>query len=314
MLSVVSPVYEAEAIVPELVHRIGEVMQRLGGPYEIILVDDGSSDGSWPAIEAACRTDRHVKGIRLSRNFGQHYAITAGVNAATGDRVVLMDCDLQDDPEHIAVLMRKMDEGYDIVFTKRLNRGHALHKTINTRIFNWLFRLVSDRQYDIDMGSLVAFSGKVRRAFSSMKEHDRLYVQMLKWLGFRSTFVEVEHRPRHSGRSSYTLGRMMTMAVQGWTSHSDKLLRTSVYLGLTLAAIAFLGTVAIVVLYFIQDFQAGWPSVIVTILFSTGLILTSLGIAGIYIGKTFQQVKDRPLYIVDTRLNFDGDEGRESNP
>ncbi|MDX1628903.1 MAG: glycosyltransferase family 2 protein, partial [Fulvivirga sp.] len=223
-LSVISPVYMAEKIVPELVKQVKSAVKGLTEDFEIILVEDGSKDNSWGAIEAECSKDKRIKGIKLSRNFGQHYAITAGINAAVGDNIVLMDCDLQDNPKHIQVLMEKRNEGYEIVFTKRKKRKHGLIKTLNSKIYNALFRIFSDKNYDINIGSLVLFSKRVQKEFLRLKDAERLYIQFLKWLGFETTTVEVEHNPRWEGKSSYNFFKLVKLGIQGWTAHSDKLL------------------------------------------------------------------------------------------
>lgn len=311
-ISVVSPVFNAENIIEELVERTVSSLKQIANNYEIILVDDGSSDQSWEKIIEQSKKYSNLRGIKLSRNFGQHYAVTAGVRASSGKMVVLMDCDLQDDPKHIEILHKTIHSGYDIVFTKRIRRKHSFFKLITATIYNWLFRLLSDRNYDINVGSLTAFTNRVKIEFVNLGEQDRLYIQMLKWLGFKSTYIEVEHRKRVSGNSSYSFLKLLNMAVQGWTSHSDKLLRSSIYLGFALAGFSFLGIIGIIILYFLRGFQSGWPSMIVTILFSTGLILISLGVTGIYIGKIFQQVKNRPLYIVESHINFEDDSKKNS--
>jgi glycosyltransferase involved in cell wall biosynthesis len=304
-ITVVSPVYNAENIVDELVTRTVRELQEITPDFEIILVEDGSSDDSWRKIEDQCKTTSRVKGIKLSRNFGQHYAVTAGITHAKGDVVVLMDCDLQDDPRHIQTLYNKLNEGYDIVFTKRLKRKHSLFKSITAFLYNILFTLFSDKRYDIDVGSMVMFSRKVRDEFVKIKDHDRLYIQLLKWLGFRSVYVYVEHNPRFSGKSTYSFFKLVNIAVQGWISHSDKLLRLSVYIGFVFSSISFLSIIYIVTMYFIEGFQSGWASLAVLVLMSTGLILISIGVVGIYLGKTFQQTKDRPLFIVENAINID---------
>ena len=303
-VSIVSPVYRAEKILHELVRRIQTVFEKTDHEFEIVLVEDHSPDNSWTVIEGICTHTPEVKGIKLSRNFGQHHAVTAGVAEATGDVIVLMDCDLQDNPNHILSLIEKYEEGYDIVFTKRQERKHSFFKRFTAFLYNSLYSLLSDKKYDTNVGSLTLFSKKVQQVFNQLKEQDRLYIQLLKWMGFSHTYVEVEHNERYEGTSSYNLSKLLAMAVRGWTSHSDKLLRLSIYFGLTLSGLAFIGIITVLVKYFLHGFQSGWPSIFVLILFSTGVILISIGVTGIYIGKIFEQVKDRPLYIIDKKLNL----------
>lgn len=303
-ISVVSPVYKAGKIVDELVRRISQEVSKITEEYEIILVEDCGGDDSWKKIEENCAADKRVKGIKLSRNFGQHYAITAGLREATGDIVIIMDCDLQDDPEHIAKLYDEYKKGYEVVFTRRIGRKHSFFKMITAKIYNSIFRLFSDKNYDLNVGSLTLISSRVKDEFIKLKDQDRLYIQLLKWIGFKSAYVPVEHRPRYEGKSTYTVSKLFVTAIQGWTSYSDKLLRMSIYTGLFISAISLLSGIYIVVSYFLKSFQPGWPSLIVAILFSTGLILMSIGIAGIYIGKIFEQTKGRPLYIIDEKINL----------
>ena len=303
-ISVVSPVYRAEKIVDELVRRLSSSLSKITDNYEIVLVEDGGGDNSWKEIEKNCSSDKKVKGIRLSRNFGQHYAITAGLNEASGDIIVILDCDLQDDPEHIEKLFKEFNNGYDVVFTKRIGRKHSFFKMMTAKIYNSLFKIFSDKNYDLDVGSMTMISKRVKDEFLRLKDQDRLYIQLLKWVGFRSTYVSVEHRERYEGTSTYSLSKLFVTAIQGWTSYSDKLLRLSIYSGLIISFLSLLAGMSIVLSYFLLKYQPGWPSLIVAILFSTGLILMSIGITGIYIGKIFEQTKERPLYIIDEKLNL----------
>lgn len=305
LLSIISPVYRAEKIVDLLVERIKEEVSKITDNFEIILVEDGSPDNSWEAIERNCKQDTRVKGIKLSRNFGQHYAVTAGVEIAQGATTVIMDCDLQDDPAHIHLLYQKYKEGFEIVFTKRIGRKHSFFKLITAKIYNFLFLWFSDSSYDTNVGSLVLFGEKVRTEFLRIQDKDRLYIQLLKWVGFQSTYIPVEHRNRQEGTSSYSFFKLVNIAVQGWTSHSYKLLKVSVYLGFFFLLVSSMGILSMVFLYFYKGFQLGLASVSLLLMFCTGLILISIGITGIYIGKTFEQSKNKPLYIIDKQLNIE---------
>lgn len=303
-ISVVSPVYRSEKIVDELVKRLSESLSKITENYEIILVEDGGGDSSWKKIEENCYRDKRVKGIKLSRNFGQHYAITSGLSMASGNIIVIMDCDLQDDPDHINKLLDEFGKGYDVVFTRRIGRKHSFFKMITAKIYNSLFKMFSDKNYDLNVGSMTMISSRVKDEFLKLKDQDRLYIQLIKWIGFRSTYVPVEHRERYEGSSTYSISKLFVTALQGWTSYSDKLLRLSIYTGLIISVLSLLAALSIVLSYFLLSFQPGWPSLIVAILFSTGLILMSIGIAGIYIGKIFEQTKQRPLYIIDEKINL----------
>ncbi|MDQ3194454.1 MAG: glycosyltransferase family 2 protein [Bacteroidota bacterium] len=304
-ISIVSPVYKAENIVDELVKRIDEEVSKLTSDYEIILVEDGGGDNSWRKIEENCKKNSKVKGVKLSRNFGQHYAITAGMKESSGSKIVIMDCDLQDDPVHIKKLLDEFNKGNDVVFTKRIGRKHSIFKLLTAKVYNSMFKLFSDKNYDVNVGSMTMISERVKNEFLKLKDQDRLYIQLLKWVGFKSSYVQVEHRERFEGKSTYSIPKLFVTAVQGWTSYSDKLLRLSIYSGFLISMLSLIAGIIIVLLYFLNRFQPGWPSLIVAMLFSTGLILMSIGIAGIYIGKIFEQTKDRPLYIIDKKVNLD---------
>jgi len=304
-ITVISPVYRAERIVDELVKRLQEELSKITELYEIILVEDCGPDNSWQKIEDNCLKDNRVKGVKLSRNFGQHYAISAGMQLAKGKAIVIMDCDLQDDPQHIHSLYAKFKkEHFDVVFTKRKNRKHSFFKYLTAKLYNLLFSFFSDKNYDVNVGTMVLFSERVKEEFNKLNDKDRLYIQLIKWVGFPSTFVTVEHNERFEGNSSYSFSKLIIIAIQGWTSHSDKLLRLSIYTGFAFSILAFLVGIGIGFMYFFKGFQPGWPSLFLGLLFSTGLILMSIGVTGIYIGKIFEQVKERPLYIIDKKINM----------
>jgi len=302
-ISVISPVYKAERIVNELVFQIDKHLSEITNDFEIILVDDGSEDNSWQKIAENCKLNKKVKGIKLSRNFGQHNAIAAGSMEASGDYIIIMDCDLQDDPKHIQKLLTKLKNGYDIVFTSRLGRKENLFKLISSKLFNLLSRILSDIPVDLNEGTLFGFNKKVQTSFNHFKDPDRLSIHILKWLGFNSTTIEVEHKDRFQGSSSYNFNKLVKLALQGLTSHSYKLLRLSIYFGFILALIAISLGMFVIIRYFTHNFNPGWPSIIVTILFSTGLILISLGIVGIYVGKILAQSKQHPVFVVQNEIN-----------
>jgi polyisoprenyl-phosphate glycosyltransferase len=305
LLSVVSPVYRAEGILAELARQITASCAAITQDFEIILVEDGSPDNSWQKIEEACRSDKRVKGIKLSRNFGQHYAITAGLQESHGDYVVVIDCDLQDNPKYIADLYQKAKEGYDIVFTKKQKREHSFLKNLFARFFFFIFNWLADsQQATSDVGSYSLLSRKAVDAFCRIKDSHRHYLMILRVLGFRSTSISVVHEKRFAGKTSYSFSKLLKHAINGITSQSDKLLRLSIMVGLVYFFISVLAAAYLIIMYFVQGFKEGWASTIVLLLFSTGIILMSIGIAGIYIGKIFEQVKERPLYIIDRKINF----------
>ncbi len=306
-LSIVSPVYKAENIVDELVKRVVDEAQKITLDFELILVEDGSPDNSWKAIERNSVKDKRVKGIKLSRNFGQHYAITAGIDNAEGNFIIIMDCDLQDDPIYFIKLIDKAKEGYDIVYTYKESRKHSFFKNMTAKLYNKIFNYLIDNKSissDNNIGAYSLISRKVADAFMSYNDYHRHYLMVLRWLGFHTGYIKIEHKVRFEGKSSYTFSKLIKHAIDGITSQSDKLLRIFVGIGLTISTLSFLSILLIIIMYLTNGFKSGWASLIVVILFSTGIILTSIGVIGIYLGKTFEQTKNRPLYFIDKKINL----------
>lgn len=305
LISIVSPVYRAEKIVSELVRRIEEEVVKFTPNYEIILVEDGSPDNSWKAIENACMANTKVKGVKLSRNFGQHYAITAGLAKSSGDYVVVMDCDLQDNPKYIADLYEKAQMGYEIVYTIKKERKHSFFKNITASLYFKVYNYLSENQRaSKSVGAFSMLSRKVVNAFLSVKDTHRHYLLVLSMLGFSSSQIEIEHEKRFEGKSSYNLSKLIKHAIDGITSQSDKLLRISITIGFIFCLISVMLTIYTLYKYLFIGALPGYTSTTVLLLLSTGLILLSIGVAGIYIGKIFEQSKSRPLYFIDKKLNF----------
>jgi glycosyltransferase involved in cell wall biosynthesis len=304
-ISIVSPVYRSEKIIDELVRRIIEEVKKITDDFEIILVEDGSPDNSWTKIEENCLKDNRVKGIKLSRNFGQHYSITAGLEASKGDFVVVMDCDLQDNPKYISELYNKAQEGYEIVYTQKSERKHSFFKNFTAGLFFSVFNWLSDSQDAGKMvGSFSILSRKVVDNFIKIKDYHRHYLMVLRWMGFKHTYITIEHEKRYAGKSSYNFWRLLKHAVSGVTSQSDKLLYISITVGFLFFIFSIFAAVYLIYLYLEHGFKTGWTSTVVLILLSTGIILMSIGFTGIYIGKIFEQVKERPLYLVEKKTNF----------
>jgi polyisoprenyl-phosphate glycosyltransferase len=306
-ISIISPVYRAEKIVDELVHRIRNTMLRMEIPYEIILVEDGSPDGSWEKIAANASLYPEVKGIKFSRNFGQHYAITAGIRAAQGNYCVILDCDLQDNPDYIPELYARALAGNDIVFTTKKKRKHSILKNLSAGIFFKIFNYLTENKTaraDSTVGNYSLLSRKAIDAFCQIKDTHRHYLMVLRILGFKTDYLEIKHDDRFEGKSSYTFSKLVAHAINGITSQSDKLLRISITVGFSCFALSILWVFTLLILYFTHGLVPGYTSLMAVILLSTGLILMSIGIAGIYIGKIFEQVKERPLYFIDTKVNF----------
>lgn len=302
-ISVVSPVYRAAEIVEDLVCQIRQALEAITPDFEIVLVEDGSNDETWARIAGACQADQRVRGIKLSRNFGQHLAITAGLAHARGAYVVVMDCDLQDDPSFITALYAKAAEGFDVVLTVQRERAHGLIKRSFARLFAASMRWIGGGGSDWLMGAYSLLSRRAVDALLRIDDVHRHYLRLVQWLGFPVAYVPVEHRPRHAGKSSYSFRKLVRHAIDGWVSYSNRLLYVSVTLGFSFLLVAAAGVVLIVVLYFTHGFAAGWPSLAALILTCTGAILMSLGVLGLYIGRIFDQVRARPLYVIEQMLN-----------
>jgi glycosyltransferase involved in cell wall biosynthesis len=304
-ISVVMPAFRCRECIPELHRRLGAALSKLTSSYELIFVDDASPTGDWEVIAELARTDPHVKGVKFSRNFGQHFALSAGLDHTRGDWVVIMDCDLQDQPEEIDKLYRKAKEGYDIVLALRQNRqDNALKRWLSHWFYRVLERL-TDVKWDSRVGTFRIMSRTVVENFRSMREHLRFFGGMIQWLGFRTATEEVAHAPRFAGRSSYTLRSMLLLAVRAILSFSQKPLYVAVFLGLAIAAASFVaGTYLMARKIFFGIPVLGWASMMVSFYFMSGLILMNLGVIGFYVGGIFIETKGRPLYVVEKKVGL----------
>lgn len=302
-ISVVIPVYGCRAALPELHRRLTETLTQLTDDYEIILVNDSCPQNSWEVISEICDKDKHVVGIELSRNFGQIFAITAGLDASSGDWVVVMDCDLQDRPEEIINLYNKAQEGYDVVFARRAERKDTPMKIFVSKIFYSIYSFATDSKYDPAICNFSIASRKVIDSYCSMRETHRAYVAYIKWLGFKQTHIDVEHNDRHEGKSSYNFKKRMKLAMEILVSQSDKVLKFTVSLGFIITLISLIGIVFLIAHYFVHHTLSGWTSTIVLLCFFGGILEMSIGLVGIYVGNIFMQSKGRPLYIIRTIKN-----------
>lgn len=304
-LSVVIPIYGCRAALPELHRRLTEAVSTLTDDYELILVNDKCPQNSWDVIEEICSIDSHVKGIELSRNFGQMKAILAGLDYADGDWMVVMDCDLQDRPEEIPRLYAKAQEGYDVVFARRAVRRDNQLKVFLANLFYKVYRFATDIDYDGAICNFSIVKREVIEYYCKMRETHRGYVMYLQWLGFRQTSIDVEHNQRYEGESSYSLRKRVAMATDLLTSQSDKVLKMFARFGLLMSVVSFFMIIGLVIYHFVADVTIGWTSIIATIILVGGLIIMVMGIVGIYIGNIFIQTKGRPLYVVRQILNKD---------
>jgi len=298
-ISVVIPVYGCRSCLPELHARLQRTLSACAASHEIVFVDDGSPDGSWPVLEQLAQGDDNVRAIKLSRNFGQHAAITAGLEHARGDWIVVMDCDLQDPPEGIPRLLEAARSGYDIVLARRTGRRHSFFRRLSAYAFSVLMKMFNRALFDWSYGSFSAISRKVADEFVKLRERDRHYLFVLQWLGFRTTSIEYAHAERLEGESSYTVGKLVKHAFDGIFFQTTVLLRWIVYLGFLVSLSGVLLAAYFIYDYFTRSIYPGWTSIVVLTLVIGGFIITSTGIAGLYIGKIFDQVKQRPLYVVD---------------
>ncbi len=301
-LSVVIPVYGCAGCLEELIDRVGRASAEVTSAYEIVLVDDGSPDGAWERICELVPSEPRLRALRLSRNFGQHAAITAGIAESRGQRIVVMDCDLEDAPENIPRLWAKADEGHEIVFARRLLRQHSRFRRLAARMYFRLLNVFTRAALDGTYGTFSLIDRRVADGYLQVGDRSRHYLFILYWLGYRHASIEVEQGVRRTGRSSYTFGSLIRHAVDGLFFQTTVLLRWIVYFGF---AVAFTGVILagfFVYSYLNASAFPGWTSIAVLLLLLGGFIIISLGVTGLYIGQIFDQVKDRPLYVVDRRV------------
>ena len=305
-LSVVSPEYKGEKMVAELVRRIGESVQTITPDYEIILVNDASPDGTWEEILKACRADKRIKGINLSRNFGQHSAISAGLANAQGDWVVVMDCDLQDRPEEIPALYAKAQEGYDMVRARRVHKQFGFFKKLSSTLYHSAFDWLSGQKTDPAVGNFGIYSAAVVREFNRMPEYARTFETLIRYLGFNQAFLDVEHAARAEGKSSYSLGKLLTVSFNSSIASTNRPLKMAVSLGIGMSVLSLCMALYNVIAKWAGLITlSGYTSTVFSIWFVGGLILFVLGILGLYIGKIFDQTKGRQIYIVKDLVNFE---------
>jgi dolichol-phosphate mannosyltransferase len=305
-ISVVSPVYRGEKMVHELVTRVKDNVSKITNDFDIILVNDASPDLSWQMILKECAADKRVKGINLSRNFGQHRAITAGLNYAKGDWVIVMDCDLQDRPEEIPSLYRKVQEGYDIVQGERVERHDKFMKKLSSTVFNAVFSYLSGIKKDKKIANFGIYKQPVIKAVCQMPERDRGFGLLVNYVGFKSISIPIEHGNRFEGTSSYTLVKLLKLAFGSIISNTNKPLRMMTGLGFFLSFTSLFIALYNVIAYFLGIISfPGFTTTVFSIWFVGGMLMMQLGIVGLYIGKIFDQVKGRPLYVIMDEVNVE---------
>lgn len=300
MISIVSPVYRSEKILPILVSEIAKLANKIGQDYEIILVDDRSPDGSWEVMKNLSEENKNLKIYRLSRNFGQHATIIAGLSKAKGEWIVVMDCDMQDQPKEIEKLYEKALEGFDVVLARRELRIDSFFKRLSSRLFYKVFNYLAGIQINNEIANFGIYNKKVIQSILTINDNIKFFPLFVNWVGFKTTNVSVEHSSREEGTSSYNLSKLFSLAFNVIVSFSDKPLKIFVGFG------AFISLLAILVggYFMISFFQGkitepGFSSLILSIWFLSGVIISCIGVVGIYLGKTFNQTKNRPVFIID---------------
>jgi glycosyltransferase involved in cell wall biosynthesis len=302
-LSIVIPVFNESELIKELVKRVKSNTETITTDYEIILVDDGSNDSTWSEILREANLEKRVKGLKFSRNFGHHYAITAGLHQSSGKWVVVMDGDLQDRPEVIPQLFKKATEGFDVVFVSRQNRPEKLYYRLAQKVFYWLLRNLSGIDFDSRQANFSIINRKVVEAFKSFPENARFYGSTIKWLGFKRTQIFADHGQRFSGRPSYTLKKRIKLATDIILAFSERPLKFAIGLGTLMSLLSFIFIFWILYrVIFLEYIISTLVSLVTVMFFSTGIILIVIGITGIYIGEIFRQVKNRPLYIIEDKI------------
>jgi glycosyltransferase involved in cell wall biosynthesis len=304
-LSVVVPVYACEESLPELHRRLTETLAWTHGSYELVFVEDRGPDGSWKTLRDLADADPHVRAFRLSRNFGQHLAITAGLAQSRGRWVVVMDCDLQDPPEEIPRLYAKASEGYEVVLARRLRKRASFFRRWASSFYFFLLNTFSKTSIDPGHGSFSIISRKVVDAYLKFKDRDRHYLFVLYWLGFDRASIEYGHAERATGKSSYNFRRLLSHAIGGMFFQTTVLLRWVINIGFALAFAGVGAAVYFVVARASGTAYPGWTSLAVLLLVLGGLIIISTGVTGLYIGRIFNEVRERPLYVIDESTEDD---------
>jgi dolichol-phosphate mannosyltransferase len=301
LLSVVSPVYQAERCIPELCGRLISTLSRISDDFEILLVEDRSQDQSWKCIQEESAKDDRVVGIRLARNFGQHRAITAGLDVAEGDWVIVMDCDLQDPPEKIQDLYDKAIQGFEIVLAQFVERTEPRVRQYRSKLFWRLLSWLAGIEFDPRVGNFRIMSQRVVRNFRRYREQLRFLGGITSLMGFTTTSVTMTRDQRFLGETSYNFSDLLRIAIQMVMAYSDKPLRLSIAAGLIMAGLS-VGAGVIILLLRLFDVitVSGWASVMVSLYFIGGLIIANLGFIGYYLGRTYDESKDRPLYIIES--------------
>lgn len=308
--SIVIPAYNEEAVIAESYKRLKAVMDTTNEEYELIFVNDGSRDKTCEILSSICDKDKNVRLIDFSRNFGHQTAITAGMDNSSGQAVVVIDADLQDPPEVILDMIAKWKEGYDVVYGKRGKRkGETFFKLFTAKVFYRFLKSMTTVDIPVDTGDFRLIDRKVCDALSSLSEKNRYVRGLVSWVGFKQTDVTYVREERFAGETKYPLKKMIKFALDGITAFSYKPLKLSTYLGFLLSAGSFIYLLAVICIKLFTDKAvSGWASTLSVSLFFNGIILIMLGIMGEYIGRIYDESKNRPLYIIREKKGFSDDE------
>lgn len=302
-ITAVVPIFKSEASLPELLNRLKSSLSSAASSWEIVFVDDASPDNCWEIISEAARHDKRVRAVKLSRNFGQHAAITAGLSASRGNWIVVMDADLQEPPEKIPELHQAGLKGSDIVFARRVKRKD-FRRDLSAKIYFKFLNAFAQTNICGEYGTFSLISRQVKDEYLRLSDHNRHYLFILYWLGFEKTSVDFDHLPRQSGKSSYTMTKLIRHALQGAFFQSTVLLEGITFLGFVLSAIGLFSALILTIAYFQHGALPGWTSIAVILLMVGGANITAVGVVGLYIGQIFEQVKGRPIFVVSKQLNL----------
>lgn len=304
--SMVVPIWNEELVIPELYRRVVETMEQTGESWELIFVNDGSQDRSLSMLLALCEKDLRVKVIDFSRNFGHQIAISAGTDFAEGDAVIVMDADLQDPPEVVLQMIEKWRAGYEVVYAVRTQRaGETWFKRVTASLFYRLLQRVADVKIPLDAGDFRLMDRRVVLAMRQLREKHRFMRGLSSWVGFKQTPVEYARAERFAGETKYPLAKMLRLANTAITSFSYLPLRLATYFGFGLAGLSLLGIIVTIVLRLAGNpFFQGQATTLVSVLFLGGIQLIFLGIIGEYLGRIYDEVKNRPLYIISRAYGF----------
>ena len=298
--SIIAPIFNEKDNLPELRRRITEVMDSTGEPWELILVDDGSTDGSTEIIHAMAEADKHIRPVIFARNFGHQIAITAGWDYARGDAIVIIDADLQDPPELILEMAKKWKEGNEVVYAVRAEReGESLFKLWTASLFYRIIYRITDVKIPLDTGDFRLMDRKVVNVLKQMRERHRFPRGMSAWVGFKQVGVQYKRAARHVGETKYPFRKMFRLALNAITSFSYFPLQVATFFGFTSAGIAIVAIPVVAALRLAgSHFFEGQTTTLISVLFLGGVQLISLGILGEYVGRLYDEAKGRPLYIV----------------